>query len=136
MTTYAYEFNDENAPDLFAPMATFPLGAYQGSEIQYLFNFNERFTGTNPFTRQQQALSNSMISYWTTFATNADPNSPGRPVWSPYSSWTVARTADTSGRGNLRQRPQVSCVLEYVLIFEDRQTSATLISRAALVMRG
>jgi para-nitrobenzyl esterase len=88
VTTYAYEFNDENAPDLFAPMATFPLGAYHGSEIQYLFNFNERFTGTNPFTRQQQALSNSMIRYWTTFATNADPNSAGQPVWSPYSSGT------------------------------------------------
>ena len=27
-------------------------------------------------------------------------------------------------------------VLEYVLIFEDRQTSATLILRVALVMRG
>ena len=62
-TIYAYEFNDENASDLFAPMATFPLGAYHGSGLQYLFNFNERFTGTNPFTRQQQALSNSMISY-------------------------------------------------------------------------
>jgi para-nitrobenzyl esterase len=90
VSTYAYEFNDENAPDLFAPtaLATFPLGAYHGSELQYLFNFNERFTGTNPFTRQQQALSNSMISYWTTFATNADPNSAGQPVWSPYSSAT------------------------------------------------
>ena len=88
VTTFAYEFNDENAPDLFAPMASFPLGAYHGSEIQYLFNFNQRFTGTNPFTRQQQALSNSMIRYWTTFATNADPNSAGQPAWSPYSSGT------------------------------------------------
>jgi para-nitrobenzyl esterase len=91
VTTYAYEFNDEKAPDLFAPiaLATFRLGAYQGSELQYLFNFNERFAGTNPFTRQQQALSNSMISYWTSFATNADPNSAGQPVWSPYSTGTV-----------------------------------------------
>ncbi|MBV8135978.1 MAG: carboxylesterase family protein [Deltaproteobacteria bacterium] len=90
VTTYAYEFNDENAPDLFAPiaLATFPLGSYHGSEVQYLFNFNERFTGTNPFTRQQQALSNSMIRYWTAFATNADPNSAGQPLWSPYSSGT------------------------------------------------
>jgi para-nitrobenzyl esterase len=82
VTTYAYEFNDENAPDLFAPPATFPLGAYHGSELQYLFNLNERFTGTNPFTRQQQALSNSMINYWTSFARNANPNSAGQPMWS------------------------------------------------------
>ena len=71
-----------------APTATFPLGAYQGSELQSLFNFNERFTGTNTFTRQQLAVSNSMISCSITFATNADPNSPGQPVWSPYSSGT------------------------------------------------
>jgi para-nitrobenzyl esterase len=88
VTTYAYEFNDEDAPDLFDPifLATFPLGAHHFSEVQYLFDLDERFTGTNPFTPDQQNLSNSMISYWTNFATNADPNSSGLPVWSPYSS--------------------------------------------------
>jgi para-nitrobenzyl esterase len=88
VTTYAYEFNDENAPDLFDPiaLATFPLGAYHFAEVQYLFDLDERFTGTNPFSPEQQDLSNSMISYWTNFATNADPNSADQPVWSPYSS--------------------------------------------------
>jgi para-nitrobenzyl esterase len=90
VTTYAYEFNDENAPDLFDPiaLATFPLGAYHFAEVQYLFDLDERFTGTNPFTPDQQALSNSMISYWTNFATSGDPNSASQPVWSPYSSAT------------------------------------------------
>jgi para-nitrobenzyl esterase len=86
VTTYAYEFNDENAPDLFSPPATFPLGAYHAAEIQYLFDLNERFAGFNPFTPAQQDLSNSMISYWTNFAVSGDPNSTGQPVWSPYRS--------------------------------------------------
>ena len=40
-TTYTYEFNDENAPPPQSdiPGLTFPLGAYHGSEIQYLFDF-------------------------------------------------------------------------------------------------
>ena len=78
--TYAYEFNDENSPALFANGSSFPLGAYHGSELQYLFNS----TPSAAFSADQHALSDSMISYWTTFAANGDPNSAGQPVWSPY----------------------------------------------------
>jgi para-nitrobenzyl esterase len=88
VTTYAYEFNDENAPDLDNPTPSFPLGAYHGAEVQYLFDINLRFSGTDPFSADQQQLSDAMISYWTTFAANGDPNSAGEPVWSPYSGVT------------------------------------------------
>jgi para-nitrobenzyl esterase len=86
VTTYAYEFNDENAPDLFDPVPSFPLGAYHFAEVQYLFNLNQRFAGFNPFTPDQQQLSNTMIGYWTRFAIGGDPNFAGAPVWSPYSA--------------------------------------------------
>jgi para-nitrobenzyl esterase len=86
VTTYAYEFNDENAPHLFEPAASFPLGAYHAVELQYLFDFNLRFTGSDPFTPGQHQLSDAMISYWTKFAATGDPNSPSEPVWSPYST--------------------------------------------------
>jgi para-nitrobenzyl esterase len=86
--TFAYEFNDENAPALFEFHGSFPLGAYHSAELQYLFDLNQRFAGFNPFTPGQQQLSNAMVSYWTTFAANGDPNSAGEPVWSQYSSST------------------------------------------------
>ena len=35
--TFAYEFNDENAPERFLPPVGFPYGAAHASEIQYLF---------------------------------------------------------------------------------------------------
>src|SRR6266702_3129251 len=35
--TYAYEFNDENAPELFLQPVSFPYGAAHASELQYLF---------------------------------------------------------------------------------------------------
>ena len=38
VTTYAYEFNDENAPSVL-PAISFPLGAYHFSEVPYLFHF-------------------------------------------------------------------------------------------------
>jgi para-nitrobenzyl esterase len=86
VTTWAYEFNDEQAPTLLVPPASFPMGAYHTAELQYLFNMNVRFAGVNPFTPAQQQLSDTMIGYWTQFATTGDPNFAGAPVWAPYSA--------------------------------------------------
>ena len=81
--TYAYEFNDENAPPGIIPGLSFPLGAFHGAEIQYLM----LITGDIfPFTADQQTLSDSMISYWTQFAKTLNPNSARQPMWSPYSA--------------------------------------------------
>ena len=80
--TYAYEFNDENAPLNPPPPASFPLGAYHGAELQYLFNESATFAPG------QQQLSDTMIGYWTQFAKTGDPNFAGAPLWSPYSGAT------------------------------------------------
>jgi len=83
--TYAYEFSDENAPLGLLPPASFPLGAYHSAEIQYLMTVDGI---PAPFTPDQQALSAAMISYWTQFAKNGNPNSAAEPAWSPYSPAT------------------------------------------------
>jgi para-nitrobenzyl esterase len=36
--TFAYEFNDENAPQRYLPPVSFPYGAAHQSELQYLFD--------------------------------------------------------------------------------------------------
>jgi para-nitrobenzyl esterase len=85
VSTYAYEFNDENAPlDFGLQPASFPLGAYHGAEIQYL----EPPAPAGAFTPAQQQLSNTMIGYWTRFARTGNPNSAGAPLWSSFSAMT------------------------------------------------
>jgi para-nitrobenzyl esterase len=87
--TYAYEFNDENAPpaqSAFGGLLTFPLGAYHSSELQYLFPGIDVFGLPTTLSSQQMQLSDAMVSYWTQFAKNGDPNSPSQPLWSPYSA--------------------------------------------------
>jgi para-nitrobenzyl esterase len=81
-TTYTYEFNDENAPPPQSdiPGLTFPLGAYHGSEIQYLFDSDYYYL----LNASQQQLAAAMVSYWTTFAATGNPNSASNPTWSPY----------------------------------------------------
>jgi para-nitrobenzyl esterase len=89
VTTYAYEFNDENAPPpIEFPQLPFPLGAYHSADVQYLFN---RSGIPSLFTADQKQLSRAMIVYWTQFAKTGDPNSTGQPVWAPYNSSTDQR---------------------------------------------
>jgi para-nitrobenzyl esterase len=89
VTTYAYEFNDENAPpnqSFFGGLLTFPLGAYHTAEMQYLFKYLDLFGfGAIPLTHKQRQLSHAMVSYWTQFAKTGNPNSSGEPTWVPYS---------------------------------------------------
>ena len=91
VTTYAYEFNDENAPpaqSLFGGFLTFPLGAYHTAELQYLFNGDFFGLPEAPLAPDQEKLSAAMIGYWTHFAATGNPNSAGEPAWPTYTSGT------------------------------------------------
>ena len=82
--TFAYEFNDINAPEVFLPRADFPYGAAHASELLYLF----KLTWPGQLDAEQRTLSNNMIRYWTQFAKSGDPNSSGVPFWTQYDTTT------------------------------------------------
>ena len=81
--TYAYEFNDETAPEDFLPPAGYPFGAYHASEIQFLFDI-PKLPGTPPLTAAEERLSAEMVAYWTGFARDGSPNGRGAPDWSRF----------------------------------------------------
>jgi para-nitrobenzyl esterase len=87
--TFAYEFNDPDAPQPFVPPASFDYGAYHASEIAYLFD-STTLGGHAPFTADQEALAAAMVRYWTQFAAQGDPNGPGTPQWPAYTAGTQA----------------------------------------------
>jgi len=78
--TYAYEFNDTTAPQLFLPPVSFPYGAAHASEIQYLFNLPSPFP-PQPLNADQQELSDAMVRYWTRFARSGKPTAPRAIRW-------------------------------------------------------
>jgi para-nitrobenzyl esterase len=91
--TYAYEFNDENAPPVqsdpfFGGSLSFPLGAYHTAELQFLFIGDFFGFPVLPPSADEQALSDAMVSYWTRFGKTGNLNSPRTPFWAPYSSST------------------------------------------------
>jgi len=85
--TFAYEFNDENAPENFLPPVSFPYGAAHASEIQYVMDLpTATFPGT--LSSQQQQLATTMKSYWTNFAKRGFPSSFGTPFWTNFNNVT------------------------------------------------
>ena len=81
--TFAYEFNDENAPEEFLPPVSFPYGAAHASEIQYLMELPAAaFPGT--LSAAQQQLATTMQTYWTNFAKRGFPSSFGSSFWQPF----------------------------------------------------
>jgi para-nitrobenzyl esterase len=90
--TYAYEFSDQNAPELFLPAppadSSFKFLAAHASELQFIWNMN--LPSSSPpamaLTADEQALSATMVKYWTQFAKAGDPNSPGSPTWPVYTA--------------------------------------------------
>jgi para-nitrobenzyl esterase len=83
--TYAYEFADENAPQLFLPPASFPYGAAHAFELQYLFDLAGPVP-PEPLDPGQQQLSETMIRYWTRFARTGKPTAPRSPRWPRFDS--------------------------------------------------
>lgn len=81
--TYAYEFNDERAPEDFLPPSGYPFGAAHASEIQFLFDIPE-LPGTPKLSRSETALSRQMVDYWTSFAHDGSPDDRGASEWAPY----------------------------------------------------
>ena len=70
--TYAYEFNDDNAPQLFTPPGLVAHVATHESELPYLFDLpNAPFPAQ--FSAGQQALAASMRAAWANFAARGSP---------------------------------------------------------------
>jgi para-nitrobenzyl esterase len=70
--TYAYEFNDENAPELFLPQVSFSYGAAHASELQYLFS-QTAVPHPTDLTAAQQQLAEAMKQDWTAMAKTGVP---------------------------------------------------------------
>jgi len=81
--TFAYEFDDDTAPQLFAGPKLPPIATHS-SEIQYLFDQpNAPFaTALSP---TQESLASSMRAAWAKFATTGNPSTASVP-WPSFST--------------------------------------------------
>ena len=93
--TFAYEFADVEAPQIFLPPVSFPYGAYHASELQYLFGV--RAPIPTPLDSAQQELADEMVSYWTRFARTGSPGSESWPRYRPRGQLVQSLAPDAIG---------------------------------------
>lgn len=80
VATWWYEFDDPDAPQIYLPPASFPYGAYHGSDLQYLFDVREAVPAA-ALTLGQQLLSDAMVRHWSNFARYGNPNALLTNLW-------------------------------------------------------
>jgi para-nitrobenzyl esterase len=68
------------------------IGAFHGIEINYVFDtfvtFASPLKAEAYYNDADKALSETVMSYWTTFAANGDPNKAGLTQWPTYNTGT------------------------------------------------
>ncbi len=99
---YRYHF------ELAAPPSKFHPGwfAFHSDDIEYVFGTLDTRPGAE-WRPEDRKLSDEMMSYWTNFAKNGDPNGPGLPEWPKYGKQDELIHLDstiTSGPDALRPR--------------------------------
>jgi para-nitrobenzyl esterase len=63
------------------------IHAFHASEVPYMFGTIDRVTPlwpAIPDTREERALSDAMVDYWSSFARTGAPRAPGQPDWPPH----------------------------------------------------
>jgi para-nitrobenzyl esterase len=76
--TFAYQFNDDSAPQRFAPPGFLPPIATHASELQYIFDLpNTPVPAT--LDAGQETLAAGMRTAWANFAATGDPSSAALP---------------------------------------------------------
>jgi len=106
---YRYHF------ELAAPPSKFHPGsfAFHSDDIEYVFGTLATRPGA-VWRPEDWKLSDEMMTYWTNFAKNGDPNRPGIPVWPKYDKADELIHLDstiTSGPDTLR--PRYEFLLKY-----------------------
>ena len=81
--TFAYQFDDDTAPPLFAG-PDFPPIATHSSEIQYLFDQPNAPFAT-ALNANQEVLATSMRKAWRNFAASGNPSAAGMP-WPSFNT--------------------------------------------------
>lgn len=77
---YYYYFDQH--PDFPADSPKFGAGSPHGQDVAFVFGH------VNPKSQEASStdedVSETIMTYWTNFAKNGDPNGPDVPVWMPY----------------------------------------------------
>jgi para-nitrobenzyl esterase len=79
----AFYYYFDQHPDYPADSPRAGYGTPHGADVPYVFQY---LNPSNPqITKQDEAISDAMATYWTNFTKHGDPNGEGLPTWPAFS---------------------------------------------------
>lgn len=85
-STYAYQFTQASNFNGWPGVPACQGEVCHGDEVPYVFNTPQGTCPTYSFQPAEQALANKVMGYWTSFASNGNPNGGGRFNWPLFAS--------------------------------------------------
>jgi para-nitrobenzyl esterase len=83
--TFAYQFDDRNAPGLNHDHPGYQWGAGHAMELAYMWpSFDNGIPLAAQFTTAQRQLAQEMVRYWGAFTRWRAPIVPGQALWPPH----------------------------------------------------
>ncbi len=80
----AFLYYFDQHPDYPPDSPRYGWGAPHAAECPFVFQHLD-LPNRPPASAEDQALSETIVTYWTNFAKHGDPNGPGLPAWQPFS---------------------------------------------------
>jgi para-nitrobenzyl esterase len=109
-----YVYNFDHRPP-FPKMPKFDdVQAPHAVELAYVFG--ELYSPLMSWSKDDYAISDTMIGYWTNFAKNGDPNGPGLPRWTPAGAdgqQSMHFGASTAEMGEIGALPRLKALDQY-----------------------
>jgi carboxylesterase type B len=91
-------------------------GAFHGSEIPYMMG--SLASVKQPFTDNDQKISDTMTQYWANFAKTGNPNGNGLPNWPVYTAGNI-KTTMLLGDGPGTSEPASAARVDFFLRWFD-----------------
>jgi para-nitrobenzyl esterase len=94
------------------------LHAFHASELPYVFGTADRtpsFWPKVPTTQAEEALSNALIDYWTSFARSGEPTAARQPRWLAYDSTRAYMTFADVPRTGTNLMPGMYDLVEQIV---------------------
>jgi len=109
---YVYFFDQHPEHPAGSPQAG--AGAPHGREVAYVFGHLGGLRNETP-SASDKAISDALVTYWTNFAKQGDPNGPGVPNWPAFSpaSPRVMTFAGTPHEGPVPNASGVAALDDY-----------------------
>jgi carboxylesterase type B len=129
-STYAYQFTQVSNFNIWPQVDLCKDEVCHGAEVPYVFDQPQGFCPRDSFKGNEQALSTAVMGYWSSFASNNNPNGAGRFTWPAFGTSKSYLLLDESpSSGNDPFGTAANCSTVWESFYKSNPTWSSVVLR-------